>query len=516
MAPFDNSAPPDHWRTLVMLAEDAPFGVLLLDRDGCIVWENDALRTMLGLAPDQASPVHGLRLSELPNLLDAGAGVMFDQLIAGEPMRDMLVDFKTAVGRPVSLSFDAQALRDESGAISGYWAVVHDATGGGREQAGRMLSVQRMEIIGLAATGVIHDLNNLLTALGGTLEVVRGGHSAGPEILAALDGMVRRSRDIAGRLLEVARPGTNQREPMDLRTPVRQAADLMRHGLGPRVHVDLTLPHLQVPALCDRTALLQCFFNLGTNARDAMAGAGRVSLSLQVVRDRSECERRGWPGRRYARLLFQDDGPGIPAEKAARIFEPFFTTKGDAGTGMGLAVVQRTVADHDGRVDLLPSESGACFRIELPLYLGPVEDDEPTRTLTVPLSLRGGGPPLEGMRILLADDEEALRLMLREALTLRGAEVTAVPDGPSALAALQTAQDDGTPFHAGLIDMHMPGLSGLDLLTALRGRAADLPLLASSGLEPGPDEAAEMTELGVRFLPKPFTLGVAVEALLTR
>lgn len=514
MGSSNTSVPLSTRGVVAALAEDAPFGVLLLDREGRIAWENPALRRMLGIPDDTLSPVLGMRITELPNLKDAGAATVFERMIAGERLTDVLLDFTTALGKAVSLSFNAGPSRDDDGAIDGYWATVRETAESGHPQAGRMIAVQRMEIVGLAVTGVIHDLNNILTALSGTLEMVRGGQEAGPQLVAALDGMVRRSRDIAARLLEVSRPGDNTQEPMDLRTPVRQAADLMRHGLGPSIQIELSLPHHQVPALCERTALLQTLFNLGTNARDAMPGGGTVSLTLKVIRDRAACEERGWPGRRYARLLVQDDGPGIPEETAARIFEPFFTTREGSGTGMGLAVVHRTVVDHGGTVAVVPSEQGACFQIELPLYLGPVEDDEPTRTLTIPASATKG-PPLAGIRLLVADDEEALRLMLRDALSLRGAAVTAVADGSAALAAIQAATEAGLPFHAGLIDMNMPGLSGLDLLTALRGRS-DLSLVAASGLEPGPWEMDELRAMKVAFLPKPFSLATVVEAVLAK
>ena len=516
MGSFENSAPPEHWRTIVSMAEEAPFGVMVLDADGRIRWENHTLRRMLAIEPNKPSPAIGVRVTDLPNIREAGAIELFETLLAGGRIHDLLLEFKTLSGRNVSLSFDAGPLRSSSGSIDGFWLTGVEATDQDSPQAGRMMAVQRMEILGLAVTGVIHDLNNILTALSGTLEMVRGGHQAGPKLVTALDGMVRRSRDIVGRLLEVARPGDNHREAIDLRTPVRQAADLLRNGLGPDVHIDLTLPHHQVPALCNRTMLLQCLFNLGTNARDAMGGAGSISIALSVIRDRGECDRRGWPGRRYARLLFTDAGPGVPPDKASRIFEPFFTTKGGDGTGMGLAIVHRAVMDHSGTVALVPSATGATFRIELPLYVGPVEDDEPTRTLTIPAPLRREGPPLQGLRVLVADDEEALRLMLRDALTLRGAEVTAVEDGPSALAALHLSREDGTPLEAGLIDMRMPGLHGIELLTELRARSKELVLIASSGLEPSPTDAEELRRLKISFLPKPFGLSDLVEAILAR
>ncbi len=481
---YTDPVPEALWPVIAQLGEAAPLAVMLLDSSGHILRENRAARKLLGLPVTGPSPNRGVRIDALPNVRDSGAGPILRGLLGGSEVRDVMLDLVSTSGHPVSLLLDGGAVRDGAGNITGVWLAGRDL-GSDANQSGRMLALQRMEILGLSVTGVIHDLNNTLTGLSGALELMKGGQEPGHQLLSALDGMVRRSQDIASRLLEVSRPGPQGYEAMDLRTPVRQATDLMRHGLGPGITIHANLPRGQVPVECARTNLLQCFFNLGTNARDAMGGKGTISLELEVVDDEARCEAEGWPGSRYARLTFRDTGPGVPQETAERIWEPFFTTKPGSGTGMGLSVVHRAVLDHGGRVRLIQEAgAGACFEISLPMYLGLVDDDEPTRTMLVPRTLHADGPPLQGRRVLVADDEAALRLVLDTGLSHRGAEVVPVGDGMEALAAAHRATDDGQPFHAAIVDMHMPGLDGLSLVAELRSREPLMRLIVTSGPSP--------------------------------
>ncbi|MCO4769664.1 MAG: response regulator [Deltaproteobacteria bacterium] len=508
-----DAVPRAFWPVIARFGERAPVGVMLLDAEGRIVWENRTAHAILGLPLDEPSPTRGLKITEMANVQAAGAAALLRSLTSGAEVKDILIDITSITGREISMLMDGGAVRGDDGEVIGAWLAGRDLSNDAN-QAGRLLALQRMELLGLSVTGVIHDLNNTLTGLSGALELMRGGEQPSHTLLGGLEGMVRRSQDIAARLLEVSRPGNQDLQPMDLRTPVRQAADLMRHGLGPGINIECELPRGQVPVECARTNLLQALFNLGTNARDAMDGTGSIRVGLSSVLDPALCEEMGWDGNRYARITFSDSGPGIPPAMATRIWEPFFTTKGGSGTGMGLAVVHRAVLDHSGLITLQSTDEGASFEIRLPMFLGLVDDDEPTRSMVVPRQFNVHGPPLEGQRVLVADDEPALRLVLDSGLAVKGAEVTVVPDGSTALVAAGRALEEGVPYHSALVDLHMPGLDGVGLLSELRARHPNLRLVATSGLEPAPAVMDEISGLRATFLPKPFRLAHVVEALM--
>lgn len=280
-----------------------------------------------------------------------------------------------------------------AGPMIGVWLAAYDM-GSDVKQTGRLLALQRMEFQRLSVTGVIHDLNNSPTGLADALELLRGGQEPSHQLLGALKGMVRRPRDIISRLLEVSRPADQEDEPMDLRTPLRQAADLMRHRLGPGVSIVTHLPRGQVPVKPARTNLLQYFFNLGSDARDAMDGHGAIEVDPQIVEDPVRCEKLDGSGPRFARITFTDTGPGVPQAKVDENWDPFFTAKERSDTG--IAVVRRAVVDHDGTV-VLHQEEGKGARVEIcfPMHVGLVDDDEPTRTLNVPRHLTVTAPPGE-------------------------------------------------------------------------------------------------------------------------
>ena len=507
-----------HVEAFVRTLDELPLGVILADREGHLLWENRSFRATLGLEEGAVSPALGLKLQDLPGLQNTR--VLIERLNAGQSVRAALVEFTTVTHRTLSLSVDAGPLPGREDAAPGEpatWLLVRDLAQ--RDPlAGRLRKAQQLEFVGVAVAGVIHDLNNILTALGGTVELMRAGDVAGEPLVASLDGMLRRSRDITRQLLRAARATSTGLEPLDLRTPVRQSYDLFRHGFDARVQVHCDLPPYQVPVQGDRTALLQALFNLGVNARDAMEGQGELHLELVIVPDRDLARQMNWPGERVARVRVWDTGPGIPADQADRVFEPFFSTKGEhKNTGMGLSVVRRMVLDHGGLVRVVAKpDRGATFEIQLPLFRGAVDDDEPTRAFTLPSILTTPDLPLKGLEVVVADDEPALRLMLDDALQTRGASVESVPNGPDAVALIRERHARGRPFQVALVDMQLPGLSGVDVIEQARALDPDMRLVATSGLEPEPRTAERLRAAGASFLAKPFRLGEVVDALLGR
>lgn len=232
-------------------------------------------------------------------------------------------------------------------------------------------SLQRVELMGVLAAGVAHDLNNLLSvALTGTQTIDQRVLSA--DDVAALqdtESALFRMRDIAKQLLTLGHVRGGRQQDVDLADRVSSTLALVRRSIAPSVKVELS--RVATPIVRgDPVQLEQALANLIINARDAVGTTGRIQLNVDehIINDASP--RRGRVGRakvgRYGRVCVSDSGPGIPAELQARVFDPLFTTKA-TGTGLGLAVVSRIIEQHEGFI-AIESEPGrgASFELYLP------------------------------------------------------------------------------------------------------------------------------------------------------
>lgn len=253
---------------------------------------------------------------------------------------------------------------------------------------GAVVRAEKLASVGRLAAGIAHEIGNPLAAAGNYAEMLRR-RGADPEVLAGLQRELERIDTIVKSVLEYARPRVSPREPLDLGEVAGGAVALLA-SQGALRHVALDTAALApIRVRGERIALEQVCVNLLLNAVDAAGPGGRIALSAGVVALDGAVRRRdsdgnggGLPGRRRAsdplrflesagsavQLVIADSGPGVPDEDKARIFDPFFTSKPPGkGTGLGLALVQRIVHDHGGRIDVRDArEGGAAFVVTLP------------------------------------------------------------------------------------------------------------------------------------------------------
>lgn len=356
----------------------------------------------------------------------------------------------------------------------------------------RLRQSQKLEAVGQLAGGIAHDFNNLLVAISGygELALARAGDDAQlRQDLAQIGIAADRARDLTQRLLSFSRKEARTREVVDLNEVVASAQPMLRRLIG----TDLELVTFPAEEACcvsvDPTELEQALLNLCVNARDAMPHGGRLSISTGT-------ERRGLS--MFARLCVSDTGTGIDPDVVPHLFEPFFTTK-DAGrgTGLGLTMVRDFVDGCDGlvEVDTVPGE-GASFTLLLPLVRAEAADrpTEPEAT-----------PSAGTERILLIEDDDAVREIARRVLARAGYSVVVARYGSEALELA-----DGDPsIDAVLSDVVMPGLSGPEVVARLQARRPGLAAVFMSGYAPeseGPLGDADLVR-------KPFTGPQLLEAV---
>jgi PAS domain S-box-containing protein len=378
----------------------------------------------------------------------------------------------------------------------------------------QLFEARKLESLGLLAGGIAHDFNNLLGAILGnaclvleTLEVDHPERTAISEIQAAAE----RGALLTRQLLSYAGRAPATRVPVDLSEQAREVAELLRRMLRPEVELCFDLADSLPAVEVDPGQLQQVVMNLLRNAADAIGPAGgQITVRTSLARlERPELAHlvvgAGLEPGVYVRLDISDDGCGMDPETRERLFDPFFTSK-DSGHGLGLPVALGVVRAHGGGI-ALESEPGAgtCFRVYLPASSRAAEprrdDDSPVQ--------RGSG------RVLIADDEDAVRRVARRILERQGYGVVEAADGGAAIECVREAE---APFVAALLDVRMPG-GGVETARALRELDPELPILLQSGFDSDDATGRVGVDGPTAFLAKPYSpraIGEALRALLAR
>jgi signal transduction histidine kinase/CheY-like chemotaxis protein len=360
----------------------------------------------------------------------------------------------------------------------------------------RVLVAQKMESLGVLAGGVAHDLNNLLMiVLLGAGAIGKGPLTDGQR--GQLEGIVaatQRGAALTRQLLGITRPQPEKLDLVDLRRRLHDLVELLRRAFPAEMSIELVAAAELPPCLGDGAQLDQVFMNLCVNARDAMPEGGQLRLELsEVMLAPAQLEAYPWahPGR-YLLVAVSDTGSGMDALTAERIFEPFFTTKAQGkGTGLGLAVAYGVVRQHGGVTHVYSEPGvGTTMRVYLPVH------DEGLAERPARLD---GPAPLGSERILVAEDDAAVRAAVTRILSEAGYSVTTVADGAEAVALV--GRED---FDLALLDVVMPKLNGHQAFAQIQSLRPRLPCLFSTGHAPDLLPLGIRVESAIEVLHKPY------------
>lgn len=472
--------------------ETSATGMALTDLEGNVVRANSAFARFVGregralLGVDLFSMVYELDRPERPRP-DAAEASAF----AATERRFVRPDGETVWGL-VTWSW----LSDEEGAPPHSAVVlVQDVTSRKRHEQ-EMLRIAKLESLGLLAGGIAHDFNNVLAVILASLSVVSREVPAGAasQLLETAEAATRRARDLARHLLTFARGGAPSRRVGSVVEIAREAADFCT-GAWP-VAIDLTVSPDAPLAEFDPVQMSQVLHNLLINAVQAMPDGGRVQLGVERATLAPDSPVPLPPGD-YVRVRVRDEGHGIAAEHVDRIFDPYFSTR-SSGTGLGLATVHSIVRRHGGHVgfESVPGR-GTTFDVYLPASRLPAPAVAPPPQ---PAAVR------RGARLLVMDDEPALRDVIAIILRGIGLEVDLVADGAAAVARYREALSEGRRYAAVLLDLTVPGgMGGLEAIRELRALDPGVRAIVASGYAADPvlSNAREHGFMGA--VVKPFT-----------
>ncbi len=413
-----------------------------------------------------------------------------------------------AVGRaarPLVVESRWTLVCDDHGVPKSILLINTDATERKRLET-QILRAQRMESIGTLAGGIAHDLNNILSPILTSLELIRASipKREDQELVDIVEASANRGAEMLKQILIFARGAEGRRAPLAPRGVLEDLVRIIRETFPRHLNIHSHIARDLWPILSDAAQLHQMLLNLCVNSRDAMPDGGTLTLrATNLFLETTTTFPEATPGP-HVLLEVNDTGGGIPEAIQEKIFDPFFTTKEvGKGTGLGLSTVQVIVKNHRGAIGLRSEIArGTTFRIVLPAAA--LERAE----------VSGGGEPSlpagRGELILIVDDEASIRSVTQRMLENSGYRVVVAKNGTDGLAVFARSPSE---FAAVITDVMMPVMDGAAMIRELRRLAPMLPIIAVTGLVASENVARARAAGAQTVLSKPFTTEVLLRAL---
>ena len=483
-------------RTMTNILENTADGFVALDAAGRFTYLNPGAESLLCRSRDEL--LGGKVWEKFPEF----SNTPFEKNYRRVLEKQESIEFETC--DPTGQKwFEVHAYPSGGGGVS---ALFRDVTERKRTEEYR-LTTGKLESLGTLAGGIAHDLNNILAVISGNIGLAQLEAPAdGEDLLTCLSKAgeaAKQASHLSNQLLTFSKGGAPVKKVVAMAELLSKAANFLLHGSNLRAEIEIPPDLWRVEI--DSAQIEQVINALMINAREAMPSGGTVGITAGNI----ELEKRPGallPRGRYVKVTIADQGAGVPEIIAPKIFDPYFTTK-PTSSGLGLSISFSIIKKHGGLLHLENSSaSGAIFAFYLPATKAEASE--------VKESGSGRTSSFENQRILVMDDDEAIRDLTSHLLISLGYHVTAVADGTEAVRAYADAMERGENFHAVILDATIRGgMGGLATIERLRSLDPRVIAIICSGYS---DEAALAGFLQYGFrgaLPKPFTRRDLADAL---
>jgi PAS domain S-box-containing protein len=456
-----------------LISENVADMIVVLTPDGKRVYNNPSYTTILGdpavlqgtesfqeIHPDDRERVRQIFLETVRT--GVGQRTEYRFLLKDGSVRD--------------IESQGSVIRGDDGKVLRVVVVSRDVTEQKKLEQ-QFLRAQRMESIGTLASGIAHDLNNVLAPIMMAIEIIRGKLTDpnGKKLLDTIEKSAQRGSDIVKQVLAFGRGVTGEQISLQLKHVIKEVTKIADETFPKSIEIRSNIPKDLWTVSADPTQMHQVLLNICVNARDAMPGGGSITIAAENVTldenySRMHIEAKPGP---YVVMSIADTGTGIPENIRERIFEPFFTTKEvGKGTGLGLSTVLAIMRSHNGFVDVYSEPGkGTTFRIYIPASTSGAA--APAETTKADL-LMG-----RGELILVIDDEAAIREITRETLETYGYAVILGRDGAEGIAVFA---EHRKRIKVVITDLMMPVMDGTAVIHALQHMDPEVKIIAASGM----------------------------------